>query len=318
MSENRPLYEKYRPKTLDEMVGQEHVINALRKMVEKKDMPHLLFIGPPGSGKTTAAYALANELGWGIVEFNASDERGIAVIREKVKKLAFSAGKRIILLDEADSLTPDAQHALRRIIERASPSVRFILTGNEEWRIIDPIKSRCAIFRFRKLKDEEVAKIVISVLRKEGLLNNLDGEMKKAIKYLIKYVDGDARKALNLLNSLVMQGREITLANIRLLIPPNIMSQAVKKAWDGHMDEAIEMLEEAFGENQGDAVHAVRDAFRAVKSLDLPKYARAKAYVRIAEAERAMREGADPVIQLAAVLASVWAVRHLNCTEVGE
>jgi len=154
-----PLSEKYRPKKLDEVLNQEHVIKVLKKFVERKDIPHLLFIGPAGVGKTTVAHALANELGWRIVEFNASDERGIQVIREDIKNIAFSRGKKIILLDEADSLTEDAQQALRRIMEKCvSAGTRFILTGNFEWKIIDPIKSRCAIFHFDRIPRELMVK----------------------------------------------------------------------------------------------------------------------------------------------------------------
>ena len=305
------LAEKYRPKKLDDIIGQEHVVTALKEMVKDGYVPHLLFSGPPGTGKTSTAYALAGELGIPVVEFNASDERGIDVIRSKIKKIAFASGKRIILLDEADNMTSDAQHALRRIMEKASRGTVFILTCNEEWKIIDPIKSRCAIFRFRKLKKEELLKIIVLVLKAEGAVKKIDSEVKKALVYLIDYVGGDARKALNLLDSLVRHGRDVTLANIKMLIPPNIADEALRKAIDGNFQEALLLVEDAFLEDKLDPVVTIRRFYRALKFLDVPEHIKIKLYMKLGDVERNIKLGCTPLIQFASFLATAWVAKHV-------
>lgn len=301
------LSEKYRPKKLDEVVGQKHVILALKRL--NADVPHMLFVGPPGTGKTSTAYALAHEKNLPIIELNASDERGINIIRDKVKKLAFTSGKRILLLDEADSLTSDAQHALRRIMERTT-GTSFILTANEEWKIIDPIKSRCVIFRFRRLTDKEILQIIAKVLKNEGVIKELTPETKKAIIALVRYVDGDVRKALGLLESLILKGREVTEANIRLLIPPNIAKGILEKAYKGDFEEAYKELEEIILNNQVNVREIIKQFFDAISMLDTNKLVKLRMYMKLAEIERGLNSGCHPLIQLTSFLASVWVYRY--------
>ncbi|MEM4533078.1 MAG: replication factor C small subunit, partial [Desulfurococcaceae archaeon] len=169
--------EKYRPRTLDEIVNQVEVVNRLKKFVEEKNMPHMLFSGPPGTGKTTAAHCLAHDL-FGenyrqyMLELNASDERGIDVIRSKVKEFSRTRVPsnipfKIVLLDEADNMTADAQQALRRLMELFTASTRFILIANYPSKIIEPIQSRCAVFRFTPLKKEDVVNRLAWIAEKE-------------------------------------------------------------------------------------------------------------------------------------------------------
>lgn len=171
--------EKYRPRELNEVINQKHVIERLKAFVKEKNIPHMLFAGPAGCGKTTAAFAIAHELygeSWrqNILSLNASDERGIDVIRGKVKDFARTRAIgnvpfRLIFLDESDALTPEAQQALRRTMEAFSSISRFILAANFSSRIIDPIQSRCAVFRFSVLKDSDAKEYVERIIKGEKL-----------------------------------------------------------------------------------------------------------------------------------------------------
>jgi replication factor C small subunit len=247
-----------------------------------------------------------------VVEFNASDERGITVIREKIKKLAFTRGERVILLDEADNMTSDAQHALRRIMEKAAPGIIFVLTANEEWRIIDPIKSRCTIFRFRKLNERELLKIITMVLRTEGYVKNITPEMKKAILYLVRYVDGDARKALNYISDLILKGQEVTEANIKMLIPPDMIEKALNLALNGNFENALKLVEDAFLENKLEPYTTVKQLYKALSLLNnVPKHIKIRLYMKLGETERNIRMGCSPIIQFASFLATAWVARYV-------
>src|SRR5512137_183266 len=177
--------EKYRPKKLSDVIGQKAIVERLSAYVKTRSMPHMLFAGPAGSGKTTCAIALARELygeQWkdNLIELNASDERGIEIVRGKIKDFARAASIggadfKIIFLDEADSLTADAQAALRRTMERYSATCRFILSCNYSSRIIPPIQSRCSVMRFSPLTKEEVRSYVDRIAAGEGLTITPDG-----------------------------------------------------------------------------------------------------------------------------------------------
>ena len=170
--------EKYRPRTLAEVVGQEDTVERLKAYVKTGNVPHLMFAGPPGTGKTTCAIAMARDLfgeeNWKgrFLELNASDERGIGVVRGKIKEFARvgtadTQGFKIVFLDEADALTHDAQAALRRTMEKYTATTRFVLSCNYSSKIIDPIQSRCAVFRFRPLQQEQVKKYVRRIAKEE-------------------------------------------------------------------------------------------------------------------------------------------------------
>ena len=215
----QPWVEKYRPKTLDEVKSQEHATETLRRMVNASNLPHLLLYGPPGTGKTSTILALAREL-YGpelfsnrVLELNASDERGLSVIRERVKTFAQQAlihapsskeyrekypcpPFKIIILDEADSLTQDAQSALRRTMEIYSKLTRFCLCCNYVSRIIDPVASRCSKFRFKALDGSQATSRVEHILKLEGVKYD-DGVIEKALTVS----DGDLRRAINMLQS---------------------------------------------------------------------------------------------------------------------
>jgi replication factor C small subunit len=301
------LSEKYRPKRLDEIVGQEHVVKHLREIIARRERVHMLFYGPPGCGKTSVAHAYASELGVPIIELNASDERGIQVVREKIKRIAFTAGEKIILLDEADSITDDAQHALRRIMEKAEKAgTTFILTANEEWKIIDPIKSRCAIFPFRKLTKEEVLSVIVRVLKSEGVAIKLTDDMRQALLFLVDYVDGDLRKALNILETLITSNKTITVENIKMLLPPQIASSIIELALGGRVEEAVKTLEDLYLQSKLNVPTVVDELYKAIKVANVNPLVKMKLFERLAETEGRIKIGCNPLIQLVGFVASAY------------
>lgn len=187
--------EKYRPKKFEDVVGLDE---RIPKLVDD-DMPHMLFVSPPGTGKTTCAYIIVKKLECDYIVLNASDERGIDVIREKVKTFSMTLSTKkdmfkVVLLDESDYLTPEAQAILRNLMETYAKNCRFILTANFENRIIDAIKSRCSKFIFKKVSDDELLKLLKKICEKEGIEDN-----ETVLKKIIEVSRGDIRKSINLL-----------------------------------------------------------------------------------------------------------------------
>lgn len=210
-----PWVEKYRPKTIDEIISHDQNIETIKKLLFAGSLPHLLFHGSPGTGKTSTIMALAKEI-YGsnirlmVMKLDASDDRGINSVREDIKGFAeksnmFQKGVRLIILDEADSMTFDAQFALRRIIEKYSATIRFCLICNYENKIIPAIRSRCANFRFSNIDVKHICDKLNVIIKNEKIDFEPD-----VVQTIAKLAKGDLRKAINLLQSISMQTKFIT------------------------------------------------------------------------------------------------------------
>lgn len=303
--------EKYRPTSLKEVVGQDAVVGMLQGLVKARNLPHLLFSGPAGTGKTSCAVAVARELfgkEWRVNfhELNASDERGIDVIRTKVKEFARTAplgdvGFKVIFLDEADHLTDDAQAAFRRTMEQYSHITRFVLSCNYSSRIIEPIQSRCAVFRFRPLRDEDVARIVKRVAKEEGLKLEEDG--LAAVLYVAR---GDSRRAINTLQMAAGLGKGIdedAVYEVTSTARPEEVRAMLEKALKGEFLKAREALDDLLVSYGLSGEDVVRQIHRAIFDLAVPDAAKVELLDRIGEADFRLVEGANERVQVEALLA---------------
>lgn len=308
-----PWVEKYRPQTLDDVVGQKHIIQRLNAYVKDQSMPNLLFTGPAGVGKTTAAIALSKSiLGeyWrqNFLELNASDARGIDTVRTKIKDFCrlkpVEAPFRIIFLDEVDNMTKDAQHALRREMEMFTKTSSFILSCNYSSKIIDPIQSRCAIFRFAPIKAHYIIQRLEVVAQEEGL----DYE-EQALETLVYFAEGDMRKAINILQAAASIDEKITEEVIYQVISkakPKDVRKMISKAFDGDFMGARDILREVMvlqGTSGEDMVNQIyQDISRMVMEEELKGEIYLDLIEAIAESDFRIREGANPRIQLEALL----------------
>lgn len=241
---NIPLTEKYRPKHLDEILGNEEVVISLRRMLDTDNLPHMLFYGPPGTGKTTTIKAIAKMIykkhyNSSVLELNASDERGIDTVRNTIKTfagtLSFGNQRKLIILDEADSMSRDAQNAMRRIIEDNSKNVRFCLIANFSSKIIGAIHSRCAKFRFSPVSSASTEEKIKEICNAEKYEYTQDG-----IDTLIKISDGDMRKMINDIEGVHSCYGVINSKNIYLLsglVEENIFDEFFDELLEKEFDE---------------------------------------------------------------------------------
>ncbi|MCD4760061.1 replication factor C small subunit [archaeon] len=303
--------EKYRPKTFSEMVGQEKIVSRIKAFLKAKSLPHLMFSGPAGIGKTTLSLIIARELfgeDWqaNFLELNASDERGIDVIRNKVKDFARTKSIRdvpfkVIYLDECDSLTTDAQQALRRTMENYAKTCRFILSCNYSSKIIDPIQSRCTVFRFQPLKEEDIFKLIGSIAEKEGL--SID---KAVLKILYDISGGDARKAENILQSCAVIDKKITenlVYDIVSAARPKEIIKVLELSIAGQFTKAREVLLDTMLKHGLSGLDVIKQIQSEVLKLDLDEEKKCKMIEKCGEIEFRMVEGSDEFIQLEALIA---------------
>ena len=304
--------EKYRPEYLEDIVGHDDIVARLQSYVEQDDLPNLLFSGPAGTGKTSGSQAIARELyeeDWKeyFLELNASDERGIDVVRGRIKDFARSSfgahNYRIIFLDEADSLTADAQSALRRTMEQFSHNTRFILSCNYSSKIIDPIQSRCAVFRFTEIPDDAIASRVREIAEIEDIAVTDDG-----LDAIVYAANGDMRQAINALQAAAVLGETVdedTVYTLTSTARPEIVEEMVASAADGDFLSAratLDRLLDDAGLAGGDVIDHLH---RSVWDVGLDDRTAVDVLERIGEADYRISEGANERIQLEALLASI-------------
>lgn len=306
--------EKYRPQSLDEIVNQKEIVSRFKNFVAERNLPHLLLVGPAGIGKTTSILALARDLyGPGyrnfILELNASDERGIGVIREKVKNFARTAAIaspvsfKILIMDEADHLTGDAQHALRRTMEIYTKTCRFCLLGNYSENIIDPIQSRCSVFRFSPLEEDDLKGHIEDIARRENL-----EIVEEGIDAIYHASNGDVRKSLNLLQAAAASNQslidDVAIYNLLGNVSPDAVKNMLNVALEGNFLESRELLRELLI-NQGIApADIIRNIYREImRHSSISERMKVKISDTLGTVDYRLTQGSRAEIQLSTLLA---------------
>lgn len=304
--------EKYRPQSFSEIKGQDEIVSRIEAFIKTGNMPHLLFAGPAGVGKTTLSLVIARTLykdAWNgnFLELNASDERGIDVVRTKVKDFARTRALgdvpfKIIYLDECDALTKEAQQALRRTMENYTQTCRFILSCNYSSKIIDPIQSRCAVFRFKPLSADALNVIIDMIAKEEGL--TIEDGAKNA---LLDVSGGDVRKLENVMQACAAMDTKISeelvfntggVAKPKELI--GMLEDAVKGNFLGAKDGLYKMMLN-YGLSGFDVVKQIQSS---VWELSVDDKKKLVLIIACGEAEFRMVEGSDAFVQLESLLAN--------------
>ncbi len=320
MSVNETLWiEKYRPESLDEIVGHDDQIERLKRYASDEETPHMIFAGPPGTGKTAAVVAFAKEVygdSWrsNLDELNASDERGIDVVRDKIKGIARQnpAGEapyKIVFLDEADALTSDAQKPLRRIMEQYSDVTRFFMSCNYPANLIEALQSRSSVFWFGRLAEDEVMTLLERIAGRE----DLDCE-QVALEKIIRYSRGDARTAVGTLQDSAINGEvtEDTVETVTGVIDDELVEQIIDTAINGNTDDAMRILDVELLK-QGANTQILVDSFlRVLKRKDMPAPGKTKIIHKLAEVDWRIGQSANPSVQWHSFVQDIHVCYHLT------
>jgi len=309
--------EKYRPTEFSDIKGQDEIVSKIKAFVAHKSMPHLLFTGPAGVGKTSLSLVIAKKIfadGWreNFLELNASDERGIDVIRHTVKDFARTRAIgdvpfKIIYLDECDALTREAQQALRRTMENYTQTCRFILSANYSSKIIDPIQSRCAAFKFKPIEKEFLKEIIQGIKKEEKL--NID---EKAEDALVEISRGDCRRLENVLQSCAAVSDKITedlVYSMASVARPEEVKKVIETALKGDFLSARSLLLSVMQKYGLSGLDVVKTIQRELWNIDLDARKRVELVDKCGEIEFRLVEGSDEFVQLEALLANISAAQ---------
>lgn len=328
--------EKYRPKRLDEVKGQNEIVDTLKSFVKSGNMPHLLFAGMQGTGKTTCFLALAREFygeNWkdNVLELNASDDRGISIVRNEIKDFARTkpigdVPFKLIFLDEADALTKEAQQALRRTMEDYTKTVRFCLSCNYSSRIIAPIQSRCAIFRFRPLPEGAVIEVLRDIVSKENFqLHDENSSDMGVLRFIYSVSEGDCRKAKNILQAAVstskfkLSNTDTAIVNIESIAAvvsfaePKELETAIAAALSGNFNAAKNAMSQVllkYGLSGLDAIKQIQKQLWDMDSID--EKLKVQLIRTCGEHEFRLVEGANEFVQLNSLLAEFTLLGSTN------
>jgi len=316
-----PLFTDVMPKDFSEIIGQDAVISSIKNIVNiaknsNETIPHILFSGPPGCGKTITAYAIARSLfgdNWrkNFVEFNASDKRGIDVVRNEIKTLSEVRGRRIIFLDEFDGFTSDAQDALRAIMQPTHKlTTSFILSVNKPYLVSDAIRSRCVEYNFSALKPDDQRNILLSVFKKKNILLDAKtpaevSQIKDGIEVLIRESHGDMRKALNIVEKIISENKTISTKEVIFHQKTQVIPQSIESAISGNIEKAISLMEDALILSNYNSIQIIEDIYTTIKNTVSDAELRAFLYIKLSDTEDRCRRGGTPIIHLCAFLS--WA-----------
>jgi len=317
---NLPWVEKYRPNALDELISHEDIINTIRTFIKKDKLPHLLFYGPPGTGKTSTILACAKEIypaklfSSMVLELNASDDRGIGIVRGQILNFAstrtmFNSGYKLIILDEADAMTKDAQNALRRIIEKFTDNVRFCLICNYLSKIIPALQSRCTRFRFGPLQEEQILPRLEHVCEKESVKITEDG--KKALMTLSQ---GDMRRVINVLQSCHMAFGDVTEDNVYTCTGHPLRSDItniVNWALNEDFSTAFSNIQQLKTEKGLSLQDILQEVHLYIHRLELPGQVKIQILIKLAELEGRLMSGSSEKIQLGSFLSAFQVTREM-------
>ena len=304
--------EKYRPKDFSELFGQEEIVSRVEAFVKQRNMPHLMFAGPAGTGKSSLSLIIVKKLygpSWkeNYLELNASDDRGIDVVRDKIKSFArtksLDSSFKVIFLDEADALTREAQQALRRTMEMFTQTCRFVLSCNYSSKILEPIQSRCAVFRFKQLDKNAIFSIIKHIASIENL--EIDSEATEA---LYDASEGDCRRMINILQSSAVTSKKISqeiIYSIAKTSKAHNIKSMIEAALSGKFSASREIMLDLMLEKSLTGVDIIKGIIGSLPILEIDERIKLKVLEKCGEVEFRLVEGSDEYIQLESLLATL-------------